>query len=112
MKSAFVSLLALAMAAPALTIPATAEAQVMVGSGARRNPPARHTAPPSLSPREERRLDAAYETVSEMDGLIADLHEAAPQGLSAEQQAQLQSHTRRRDEAQRTIDRLEEKLNR
>lgn len=112
MKSAFVSLLALAMAAPALAVPATAEAQVMVGSGARRNPPPRHTAAPTLSPREERRLDAAYDTVSEMNALIADLNEAAPQGLTAEQQAQLETHTRRRDEAQRTIDRLEEKLNR
>ena len=110
MKRSLVIALGLAVALPAITVPAApADAQVLTGRNA-----ATRNAPRALSERELNRLYEAEDLVIDLDGQIADIQaegEAAG-GLTQAQQAQIAELTRRRDEAQRTIDRLERKRNR
>lgn len=110
MKRTLVAVLALAMAAPVVTIPVAADAQVLTGRGAARQAPRR----PSLSEAELNRLYDAEDEVSELDGQISDIRAAGESagGLSADQQRQIAALTARRDAAQRTVDRLEAKRNR
>ena len=112
MKRSLVIALSAALAMPAITLPVTAaDAQVLTG----RNAPGR-TAPsrPALSEREENRRYEAEDQVFEIDSQLADIQAAAEAagGLTAAQQAQVETLTRRRQDAQRTIDRLEAKRNR
>jgi len=110
MKRSLVIALGLAVALPAITAPAApADAQVLTGRNA-----ATRNAPRALSERELNRLYEAEDLVAELDGQIADIQaegEAAG-GLTEAQQAQIAELTRRRAEAQRTIDRLERKRSR
>lgn len=112
MKRSLVIALSAALALPAVALVATpADAQVMTGRNAPRNTgPSR----PALSEREENRLFEAEDRVFEIDTQLADIQAAAEAagGLTAAQQAQVDTLTRRRAEAQRTIDRLEAKRNR
>ena len=112
MKRSLVIALAAALALPAVTVPVTpADAQVLTGRGApRRAAPPR----PALSEAEENRLFEAEDQVFQIDTQLADLQAAgeAAGGLTEAQQAQIDALTRRREEAQRTIDRLEAKRNR
>ncbi|MGH7026119.1 hypothetical protein [Brevundimonas sp.] len=112
MKPAFVLVLALAVATPALYVPTLADAQVRVGSGgmARRSPPRPR---PRLSEAEQERLIAAEDEVFELDDKIADLEAAntAEGGLTEAQRTEWQSHTARRQAAQATVERLRAKQN-
>lgn len=113
MKRSLVIALAAALALPAVTVPVTAaDAQVLTGRGAARRPapPPR----PALTEAEENRLFEAEDQVFQIDTQLADIQAAAEAagGLTEAQQAQIQALTRRREEAQRTIDRLEAKRDR
>lgn len=111
MKRSLVVALALATAMPVISLPVMADAQVLTGRGsARRAAPPR----PALSEREENRLYEAEDLVSEIDVQIAEIQAAgeAAGGLTEAQQSQIDTLTRRRADAQRTIDRLEAKRNR
>ena len=111
MKRPLVVALALALAVPVINLPApTADAQVLAGRHAARRPAPR----PRLTEAEETRLFEAEDLVFELDGQIADIQAAgeAAGGLTEAQQAEIATLTRRRADAQRTIDRLEAKRNR
>ncbi|MCS6622629.1 hypothetical protein N0B44_06890 [Roseibacterium beibuensis] len=111
MKRSLVIALAAAMAIPAVTVPVTtADAQVLTGRNAPRRAPPR----PALTEREETRLYEAEDQVFEIDSQLAEIQAAgeAAGGLTPAQQAEIETLTRRRAEAQRTIDRLEAKRNR
>ena len=111
MKRSLVIALSAALAMPAVTLPVSADAQVLTG----RNAPRRATPPrPALTEAEENRLFEAEDQVFEIDSQLADLQAAgeAAGGLTEAQQAQVNVLTRRREEAQRTIARLEAKRNR
>jgi peptidoglycan hydrolase CwlO-like protein len=108
MKRTLVVALALATAMPVITLPVTADAQVLTGRGApRRSAPPR----PRLSQAEENRLYDAQDQVMDLDSQIADIQAAAEAqgGLTPAQQAEIAELTRRRHEAQRTVERLEAK---
>ena len=112
MKRSLVIALSTALALPAAALVVTpADAQVMTGRNAPRNaaPPR-----PALTEREENRLFEAEDQVFEIDSQLADIQAAgeAAGGLTQAQQAQIDALTRRREDAQRTIDRLEAKRNR
>lgn len=110
MKHVLVAVLALAVSAPVVSIPTSSEAQVRTGRGAALRRPPR----PALTERELDRLYAAEDLVMEMDNQIAAIQQAGEDqgGLSEEQRREIAALTARRDEAQRTIDRLEAKRNR
>lgn len=111
MKSALVAALSLALAAPVLSVPTVSDAQVLTGRGsAPRGGPSR----PALSEAELERLFDAEDRVVDLDGQIADIQAEAENagGLTDAQQRQIAELTRQRDEAQRTVDRLERKRNR
>ncbi len=111
MKRSLVIALAIATAMPVVTLPVTADAQVLTG----RNAPRRAAPPrPALTEREQDRLFEAEDQVFEIDSQLADIEAAAEAagGVTEAQQAQIDALTRRRAEAQRTIDRLEAKRNR
>lgn len=110
MKLALVAALALVTAVPVVSIPTPSDAQVLAGRNAARRPPPR----PRLTEREETRLFEAETLVFELDEQIAEIQAAGEtQGtLTEAQQAEIATLTRRREEAQRTIDRLEAKRNR
>lgn len=112
MKRSLVIALSAAMAIPAFTLPAgPSDAQVLTGRGApRRAAPPR----PALTEREENRLFEAEDQVFEIDSQLAEIQAAgeAAGGLTPAQQTQIDTLTRRREEAQRTIDRLEAKRDR
>lgn len=110
MKIALIAAVALATAMPVVSIPTVSDAQVLTGRGAA---PRRAPRPP-LSPAEQERLYDAQDLVLELDDQIAELQAAgeAAGGLTPEQTAQLQQHTARRAEAQRTVERLEAKRDR
>ncbi|MDI6623870.1 MAG: hypothetical protein QME55_04000 [Brevundimonas sp.] len=111
MKRSLVVALALATAMPVISLPVMADAQVLTGRGApRRAAPPR----PALSEAEENRLYEAEDQVFEIDSQLADIQAAgeAAGGLTEAQQAEINALTRRRADAQRTIDRLEAKRNR
>ena len=111
MKTALVAALSLAVAVPVVSAPTPSDAQVLTGRGAARRAPPRR---PALSEAELERLFAAEDQVIELDGQIADIQAAgeAAGGLTDEQQREIAALTARRDEAQRTVDRLEAKRNR
>lgn len=110
MKRSLVTALALAVALPAVALStAPADAQVLTGRGA-----PNRAGPRPLSERELNRLHEAEDLVFEIDSEVADIQaegEAAG-GLTEAQQARIAELTRRREDAQRTIDRLERKRNR
>jgi hypothetical protein len=111
MKRSLVIALAIATAMPVVTLPVTADAQVLTG----RNAPRRAAPPrPALSEREENTLYEAEDQVFQIDSQLADIQAAgeATGGLTEAQQAQIATLTRQRAEAQRTIDRLEAKRDR
>ncbi len=114
MKLALVALLAAAVAAPVVYVPTPSDAQVRVGSGARRDPPRRVRPAPRLTEAEEDRMYAARDEILDVDSEIANIRAAgeAAGGLSAEQQAQIDALGVRRTAAQRVVDQLEAKLNR
>lgn len=113
MKRTLAVLLALAVAVPTISIPLAADAQVRVGSGARRDPP-RRPAPPRLSDAELDRLDAATDEVAQLDAWTAEINAQAEAagGLTDAQKALLEDYAERRETAQEIIDRLEAKRNR
>ncbi len=111
MKSALVAALSLALAAPVLSVPSVADAQVLTGRGSspRRAPPPR----PALSDAEIDRLFEAQDLVADLDAQIAEIRgQASAGGLTADQNRQIAALGARRAEAQRTIDRLEAKRDR
>jgi hypothetical protein len=112
MKRTLVAAIALALAAPVVSIPATADAQVLTGSGGGLR--ARPRSRPALTEAELNRLYEAEDEVMELDGQIADIQSAgeAAGGLTEAQQRELANLTRRRDAAQRTVERLERKRDR
>jgi len=114
MKLALVALLTAAVAAPVVYVPTPSDAQVRVGSGARRDPPRRVRPAPRLTEAEEDRMYAARDEILDVDSEIANIRAAGETagGLSAEQQAQIDALGVRRTAAQRVVDQLEAKLNR
>ena len=111
MKRTFVAALALAVAMPVMSLPvSTADAQVLTGRSAPRRPAPR----PRLSEAELNRLAEAEDQIFEIDSEILAIQAAAEAagGLTEAQQAQIDALTRRREEAQRTVERLEAKRNR
>lgn len=111
MKLPLVALLAAVIATPVISIPTPADAQVLTGRGAPRRGPAPR---PRLSESELDRLTAAEDVVFEMDSQIEAIRTAATEagGVTPAQQAEIDALTRRRDEAQAIVDRLEAKRNR
>jgi hypothetical protein len=113
MKRSLVLALSVAMAMPVITLPVTpADAQVLTGRNAPRRPaPAPR---PALTEAEETRLYEAEDQVFEIDRQLAEIQAAseAQGGLTEAQQAHVDTLNRRREEAQRIIDRLEAKRNR
>lgn len=108
MKRTLLAALALATAMPVISLPVTADAQVLTGRGSpRRSAPPR----PRLSQAEENRLYDAQDQVMDIDSRIADIQGAAEAqgGLTPAQQAEIAELTRRREDAQRTVERLEAK---
>ncbi len=105
MKSAIAFALALAVAAPAVLIPVTADAQMSTG---RFN---NHSERRALSEQDSRRLNSAYDEVTEREEKVNALTSVRDSGatLTPAQQAELDAHVRRLDAAQATIERLEEK---
>lgn len=100
--------LALTLAAPALTIPVTADAQVLAGRNAARAQAPRET-------REERLQNLLYEAedrLSEIESSIAEL-EAEREGgavLTPAQERQLTRLNQRRDREKREVERLSQQL--
>lgn len=114
MKLPLIALLVVVVAAPVVTVPTYADAQVRVGSGARRDPPRRVRPAPRLSEVEQDRMIAAQDEVLDIDSEIAGIRTAAEAagGLSAEQQARIDALRVRRAAAQQVVDQLQAKLNR
>lgn len=112
-KSAFFLALSLVMAAPAavVVVPSAAEAQVLAGSNAARRRPPR---PTGLSERDRERLYEAQDEVTERETAIGELNALAESGaaLSPAQVRELESHQRRLQNAQQTVERLEAKRER
>lgn len=107
-----VAVLALATAMPVVSVPVSADAQVLTGrSSAPRRP---RTQPPRLTQAEQMALFDAQDVVDDMNSVIDELTEAgeAAGGLSDQQRAELDAATARRDEAQATVARLEAKRDR
>ena len=111
MKRSLLVALAMVTALPVVALTAApADAQVLTGRGAPRSTPA----PRPLTEAEENRLYEAEDLVFQLDSQIADIQAAgeAQGGLTPAQQAEITALTRRRADAQRTIERLERKRNR
>ena len=114
MKLPLIALLAVVLAAPVVTVPTPADAQVRVGSGARRDPPLRvRTTAPRLTEAEEDRLWDAQAAVSDLDSQIAAVNAlvAAAGGATPEHQATLADLTARRTAEQEVVDNLRAKQN-
>jgi len=114
MKLPLIALLAVVLAAPIVTVPTAADAQVRVGSGARRDPPRRVRPAPRLTEAEEDRMFAAQDEILDVDAEIASIRQAGETagGLSPEQQAQIDALGVRRTAAQQIVDQLQAKLDR
>lgn len=114
MKIALVALLAAVVAAPVVYVPTPADAQVRVGSGARRDPPRRARPAPRLSEAEQDRMYAAQDEILDIDSEIAAIRQAGETAgaLSPERQAQIDALGVRRTAAQQIVDQLQAKLNR
>ena len=109
MKLPLIALYTALLAAPVVSMPTPADAQVLTGSG-RASTPRRAPRPP-LSPAEEDRLFEAQSLVIDLEAEITAIEDAGEDagGLTAEQQVEIQQRITRRDEAQRIVDRLEAK---
>lgn len=115
MKLPLVALIAVVIAAPLVTVPTYADAQVRVGSGAHRDAPRRVRPPaPALTEAEEDRMWDAQAEITSIDTQIADIHAQAEAagGATAEHQAAIQALTVRRTAQQAIVDRLQAKLDR
>ena len=115
MKLPLIALLAAVLAAPVVSVPTAADAQVRVGSGARRDPPRRVRPPaPRLTEAEEDRLWDAQAEINNLDAQIAAVNAlaAVAGGATSEHQAMLADLTTRRTAQQGVVDRLQAKLNR
>lgn len=104
-----VAVLAVALAAPVISIPTTSDAQVLTrrDRGAS-SAPRRTPRQPRLSAEEQDSLYAAQDLVADINAELAELERlGAEQGsLTDAQRAQVEAHTTRRTEAQATIARL------
>ncbi|HEY0103966.1 MAG TPA: hypothetical protein VGB60_10900 [Brevundimonas sp.] len=115
MKIALVLAAALLTAAPVVSFPSAADAQVLTGRG--RATPARRPSrppPPALTEAEEDRLWDAEAELASLEEQMTAL-ETPPEGqtaLSAEQQTQLQAHATRLREVQTVIAQLKAKRDR
>jgi len=107
MKTLAVAVLSLLLAAPVVSVPTPADAQVMVGRGNARGAPPRR---PPLSQREENRLIAAEDAVYSLEDQIAAIE--ASEAPTAEQLAQLPELRERLAEESATVERLTAKRNR
>lgn len=115
MKLPLIALLAVVIAAPVVTVPTYADAQVRVGSGARRDPPRRVRPPaPALTEAEEDRLWDAQAAVETLDTQIAGIQTQvqAAGGSTPEQTTAIADLTARRTTEQAVVDRLQAKQNR
>lgn len=115
MKLPLVALLAVVIAAPVVTIPTYSDAQVRVGSGARRDPPRRVRPPvPRLTEAEEDRMWDAQAEINNLDTQLAAVNAlvAAAGGATPEHTAAIADLTARRTAEQAVVDRLQAKLNR
>lgn len=115
MKLPLIALLAVVLAAPVVSVPTSADAQVRVGSGARRDTPRRVRPPaPRLTDAEEDQMWDAQAEISDLDTQIAAVQALAQAagGATAEQQATIADLTARRTAQQAVVDRLQAKLNR
>lgn len=115
MKLPLVALLAVVIAAPVVTVPTYADAQVRVGSGARRDPPRRVRPPaPRLTEAEEDRMWDAQAEITNLDTQLAAVHALAQAagGATPEHTATIADLTARRTAEQAVYDRLQTKLNR
>ena len=113
MKLPLVALLAVVLAAPVVTIPAPADAQVRVGSGARRDAPRRARPPaPRLTEAEEDRMWDAQAEITNLDGQIAAIQTQIQiaGGATPEHTAAIADLTARRTAEQAVVDRLQAKL--
>lgn len=110
MKTVAILIAAAALAAPlALTLSSPADAQVMAGRGG--DTRRLHDAPrPALSPREEDRLFAAEDAVTELQGQIDALEEVTEP--TADQSSSLDDLRDRLRREQGTVDRLTRKRDR
>lgn len=115
MKLPLVALLAVVLAAPVVTVPTYADAQVRVGSGARRDPPRRVRPPaPRLTEAEEDRMWDAQAEINNLDTQIAGIQTQIQTagGANPEHTAAIADLTARRTAEQAVYDRLQAKLNR
>lgn len=115
MKLPLIALLAAVMAAPLVAVPTSADAQVRVGSGVRRDPPRRVRPPaPALTEAEEDRMWDAQAEITSIDTQIAEIQAQAEAagGATAEHHAAIQALTVRRTAEQAVVDRLQAKLDR
>jgi chromosome segregation ATPase len=111
MSRLLIAALCLTLAAPVVVsfAPTPADAQVMAGRGAARS--AERHRRPALSEREENRLYAAQDQVTDLQQQIEALETAGQTagGLTTEQATQIASHRTQMAEAQSVVDRLEAK---
>lgn len=100
--------MALIMAIPVVSVPVTADAQVRAG----RQTVLQSSRPRPLSDREYERLTQAETEVQEADERIAEIQALAEQagGMTPEQQTELRDLQRRRDQANRIVERLSRRL--
>ncbi len=106
---------AVSVAAPVVTVPTYADAQVRVGSGARRDPPRRVRPPaPRLTEAEEDRMWDAKAEIENLDTQIAAIQTQvqAAGGATPEHTATITDLTGRRTAEQAVYDRLQAKLDR
>lgn len=114
MKLVLIAALSLVTAAPVITIPAPADAQVHVGRGVRRSPPRRPAAPrPRLTEAEQDRMFAAQDEIVAIDTQRAAIISAgeAAGGLTEDQRLTVEELDVRRAAAQQVYDQLQAKLN-
>lgn len=107
MKTLAIAVLSLVLAAPVISIPTPADAQVMVGRGSARGSAPRR---PALSEREQERLAEAEDAVWELEEQIADIEAAAEP--TPEQTAQLPELRERLERETAVVDRLTAKRDR
>jgi hypothetical protein len=107
MKTLAVAVFSLLVAAPVVSVPTPADAQVMVGRGSSRGAPPRR---PALSPREENRLIEAEDAVFEIEDRIAAIEASATP--TPEQLAELPELRERLERENAVVERLTAKRDR
>ncbi len=114
MKLPLIALLAAILATPVVSIPTTADAQVLTGGGRRAARRPRAEPRPALSEVEEDRLWDAQAEIERIDTEITDLQALVEtQGaLTPAQQAEVDAHAARRASLQAVVARLEAKRDR